>query len=81
MDILIVIYISDAVLISIVNADLRSRSLLNFFFLLAAAGALSDAIEVVIEVSIEAIVPFIIKNFFALIFDFLEAENVSEIKV
>jgi hypothetical protein len=81
MDILIMIYISDAVLISTANADLRSRSLPDSFFLLAAAGASSDAIEVVVEVSAEAAVPFIIKGFFALIFDLLEAGNASEIEI
>jgi hypothetical protein len=81
MNILIVIYISDAVLISIANADLRSRSLSNSFFLLAATEASSDAVEIVIKVSAEAAASFIIKNFFALIFVLLEAGDVSEIKV
>jgi hypothetical protein len=81
MDILIIICIFDAVLIFIANADLRSRFLSDFFFLLAAAGALSDAVEVVVEVSAEAAASFVIKGFFTLIFDFLEAGDVSEIKV
>jgi hypothetical protein len=81
MDILIVICISGAILIFITNADLRSRSLSDFFFLLAAAGVLSDAVEVVIEASAEAAAFFVIKDFFALVFDFLEAEDASEIKV
>jgi hypothetical protein len=81
MNILIIIYISDAVLIFIANADLRPRSLPNFFFLLAAAGASSDAIEIIIEASAEAAAPFVIKNFFILIFDLLEAGNVSEVKI
>jgi hypothetical protein len=81
MDILIVIYISDAILISTANADLRSRSLSDSFFLLAAAGTLSDAIEVVVEVSAEIAASFVIKDFFTLVFDLLEAGNVSEIKI
>jgi hypothetical protein len=81
MNILIVIYISDAVLISIANADLRSRSLSNSFFLLAATEASSDAVKIVIEISTEVAVPFVIKNFFTLIFDLLEVGNVSEIKI
>jgi hypothetical protein len=75
------ICISDAILIFIVNADLRPRSLSDFFFLLAAVGALSDAVEVIIKVSVKAAVSFMIKNFFALIFDFLEAGDVSEIEI
>jgi hypothetical protein len=78
---LIIICISDTVLISTANADLRLRSLLNSFFLLAAAGAPNDAIKVVIEASAEAAVSFVIKGFFTLIFDFLKAGDVSEIKV
>jgi hypothetical protein len=81
MDILIITYIFNAILISTANADLRPRSLSDFFFLLAAAGALSDAVKIVIKVSTEAAASFIIKGFFALIFDFLEAGNVSEIKI
>jgi hypothetical protein len=81
MDILIVICISDIILISITNADLRLRSLPDFFFLLVAAGVSSDAVEVIVEVSAEIIVFFVIKGFFALVFDFLEAGDVSEIKI
>jgi hypothetical protein len=81
MDILIVTYISDAVLISTANADLRPRSLLDSFFLLTAAGASSDTIEIVVEVSAEVAASFVIKNFFALVFDFLEVGDVSEIEI
>jgi hypothetical protein len=81
MDILIITYISDAVLIFTANVDLRPRSLLNFFFLLVAAGASSDAIEIIIEVSAKAAISFIIKDFFTLIFDLLKAGNVSKIKI
>jgi hypothetical protein len=81
MNILIVICIPDAVLISIANADLRLRFLSDSFFLLAAAGASSDAIEIIIEASAEAVASFVIKSFFILVFDLLEAGNVSKIKV
>jgi hypothetical protein len=80
MNILIIIYISDVILIFTANADFRPRSLSNSFFLLAAAGASSDAIKIVIKISIKAAASFIIKNFFTLIFDLLKAGNVSEIK-
>jgi hypothetical protein len=76
-----VICISNAILIFTANADLRPRSLLNSFFLLAAAGASSDAIKVIIEISAEITIFFVIKGFFTLIFDFLEAGNVSEVKI
>jgi hypothetical protein len=75
-----VIYIFDAILIFTANADFRSRSLPDFFFLLAAAGALSDAVEIIIEISAEAAAFFIIKIFFTLIFDLLEAGDVFEIE-
>jgi hypothetical protein len=81
MNILIVIYIFNAVLISTANADLRPRPLSDSFFLLAAAGASNDAVKIIIEVSTETATSFIIKDFFTLIFDLLEAGNVSEIKV
>jgi hypothetical protein len=81
MDILIIINIFNTVLIFIANADLRPRSLPDFFFLLAAAGVSNDAVEIVIEVSAEAAVSFVIKSFFILIFDFLEAGDVFEIKI
>jgi hypothetical protein len=77
---LIIISISDTVLIFTTNADLRSRSLPNSFFLLAAAEALSDTVEVVIEVSAEATASFVTKGFFALIFDLLEAGDASEVE-
>jgi hypothetical protein len=77
---IIIIYISDTNLTSTANADLRSRSLSDFFFLLTAAGALSDVIKIVIKVSAEAAALFIIKIFFTLIFDFLETGDASEIK-
>jgi hypothetical protein len=80
MDILIVICISNAVLIFTANADLRSRLLLDFFFLLAAAGALNDAVKIVIEASIEVTAFFVIKDFFALVFDLLEVGDASEIE-
>jgi hypothetical protein len=81
MDVLIVTNIFGAILISTVNADLRSRSLPDFFFLLAAAEVSNDAVEVVIEVSAEVAVSFVIKSFFALVFDLLEAGDVFEIEV
>jgi hypothetical protein len=81
MDILIVIYIFNAVLIFIVNADLRSRPLSDFFFLLVAAEVISDAVEIIIEVSTNVAVFFVIKDFFILVFDLLEAGDVSEIEV
>jgi hypothetical protein len=81
MNILIVISISDIILIFIANADLRPRSLSDFFFLLAAAGTSSDTIEVIIKISIKIAVFFIIKDFFTLTFDFLEAGDVSEIEI
>jgi hypothetical protein len=81
MDILIMINISGAILISIINADFRSRSLSDSFFLLTVAGASNDTIKVVIEISIEVAVFFVIKGFFVLIFDFLEIGNASEIKI
>jgi hypothetical protein len=80
MNILIIICISGAVLISTTNADLRSRSLPDSFFLLAAVGISSDAVEIVVEISAEAAIFFVIKDFFILIFDFLKAGDVSEIK-
>jgi hypothetical protein len=73
--------IPDTVLIFTANADLRLRSLSDSFFLLAAAGALSDAIEIVVEVSIKVTALFMIKGFFVLIFDLLEAGDASEIKI
>jgi hypothetical protein len=81
INILIMICISDAILIFTANADLRLRSLSDFFFLLAAAGASNDAIEVVIEISAEITASFVIKGFFALTFDFLEAGDASEVKI
>jgi hypothetical protein len=81
MDILIVICIFNAVLTFTANADLRPRSLSDFFFLLAAAEAISDAVEIIIKASVEVAVFFVIKSFFALIFDLLEAGDVSEIEV
>jgi hypothetical protein len=74
------IYISNTILTSTANADLRPRPLSDFFFLLAAAGAISDAVKIVIEVSIKAAAFFVTKGFFALIFDLLKTGNVSEIK-
>jgi hypothetical protein len=81
MDILIITYIPNAILTSTANADLRPRPLPNSFFLLAAAGAISDAIKIIIEASAEITASFIIKSFFTLIFDLLEAGNVSEIEI
>jgi hypothetical protein len=81
MNILIVICIFGAILISTANADLRPRSLPDSFFLLAAAGASSDAIEIIVEILANPIVSFVIKCFFTLIFDLLEIGDVSEIKV
>jgi hypothetical protein len=81
MNILIVICISDIVLISTANADLRLRSLSDFFFLLTVAGASNDAVEIIIEISAEVTASFIIKDFFTLIFDLLKIGNVSEIKI
>jgi hypothetical protein len=81
IDILIIICISDTILISIANADLRLRSLPNSFFLLAAAEASSDAIKIVIKASAKVAAFFVTKGFFTLIFDLLEAGNVSEIKI
>jgi hypothetical protein len=74
-------YISDAILIFTVNADFRLRSLPDSFFLLTATEASSDAIKIIIKVSAEAAVSFIIKSFFALIFDLLEAGDASEVKI
>jgi hypothetical protein len=48
---------------------------------LAAAGAISDAVEIVVEASTKAAVSFVIKSFFALIFDLLKAGDVSEVKI
>jgi hypothetical protein len=73
--------ISDIILTSTANADLRPRFLPDSFFLLAAAGTSNDTIEIIIEISTEIAASFVIKNFFALIFDLLEAGNVSEIKI
>jgi hypothetical protein len=78
---LIIICISDTVLISTTNVDLRSRSLPDSFFLLVVGGASSDAIKVVIEVSVEVVAFFVIKSFFILIFDLLEAGDASEVKI
>jgi hypothetical protein len=75
------ICIFGAILIFTANADLRPRFLLDFFFLLAAAGASSDAVKVVVEISAEAAVSFVIKGFFALVFDLLEVGDVSEVKI
>jgi hypothetical protein len=58
-----------------------AHDLCQIFFLLAAAGVSSDAIKIVIEISVEAAAFFMIKNFFTLIFDFLEAGNVFEVEV
>jgi hypothetical protein len=80
MDILIVTCISGAILTSTTNTDLRPRPLSNSFFLLAATGASSDAVKVVVKVSAEITASFVIKGFFTLIFDFLEAGDVSKIK-
>jgi hypothetical protein len=81
MNILIMICISGVILIFIINADFRPRPLSDSFFLLAVVGALSDAVEVIIKVSVEVAVSFVIKGFFTLIFDFLEAGDVSEIEI
>jgi hypothetical protein len=81
MNILIIIYISDIILIFTANADFRLQSLSDFFFLLIITEISSDAIEIVVEISTETAASFIIKSFFALIFDFLEAGDVSEIKI
>jgi hypothetical protein len=81
MNILIIIYVFGVILIFTANADFRSRFLPDFFFLLAAAGVSNDAIEIVIEISIKIAASFMIKDFFTLIFDFLETGDVSKIKI
>jgi hypothetical protein len=47
---------------------------------LTAAGASNDAVEVVIEISTETAVSFVIKDFFTLIFDLLKAGDAFEIE-
>jgi hypothetical protein len=50
------------------------------FFLLAAVGASSDAVEVVVEASVETAASFVTKGFFVLVFDLLEAGDASEVE-